>query len=412
MQQQMHLQLLKPRKSCKLFTSKPLVIPVFIPHSGCPHLCAFCNQSIITEPDTNSLISSALPRSSELPSAEDIEQTVNNFLAYKGGRKEVELAFFGGNFLGLEPDEIIFLLSSAQELVREGKIDSIRFSTRPDTITKERLELIEPYSISTVEIGVQSMSDSVLKMARRGHRAEETVRAASLLRDFQKLRTIKSSSSINISMKPFTVGMQMLVGLPGENNQNLHGFDTAIKTQIDSTSALDTAEKIATLHPDFVRIYPLIVLEGSLVAKWYRQGLYQPMSIDSCVNLVKKIFQLFEQHNIPVIRMGLQASDLLQDKLSMIAGPWHPAFGHLVYSEIFFDKVVDLIDREFSHKNTDIHDKTDTKAKTITLNVHPASVSRLRGDRNNNIKRLKELYPSVDFTIRTDESLDKNQITL
>lgn len=305
---------------------------------------------------------------------------MERFLGYKGSREKVQLAFFGGNFLGLEQDKISALLLAAQKLADEKKIDSIRFSTRPETITQQSLELIAPYPVSTVEIGVQSMDNRVLEMARRGHTAEDTIRAASLLRSYGDSK----KSPI------FETGMQMMVGLPGESDE----------------TAIDTAQRIASLEPDFVRIYPLIVLEGSLLARWYREGRYTPLSLDSCVQLVKRLFLIFEKHNIPVIRMGLQASDLLQDKLSMLAGPWHPAFGHLVYSELFFDRASDLIKKEFSAARITPSDKI------ITFTVHPASLSRARGDSNHNIKRLKESYPSAEFIIRTDETLDRDDMQI
>ncbi|MBF0229982.1 MAG: radical SAM protein [Desulfamplus sp.] len=405
-------------------TLKPLIIPIFIPHSGCPHQCAFCNQSIITDTshDKDKITQYILP------SQEEIRHEVDRFLLYKGVRKEVELAFFGGNFLGLKKDEIIFLLSSAKELVNDGKIDSIRFSTRPDTITTERLELISQYPVSTIEIGVQSMDNAVLKIARRGHTAEDTIKAASLLKNIKQSGDFRESSLIATDIapisttetklcksitktKPFKIGMQMIVGLPEDNDK----------------TALETARKIAELKPDFVRIYPLIVLEGSLIAKWYREGKYEPISLESSVKLVKEIFLIFQRHGISVIRMGLQASDLLQDKLSMVAGPWHPAFGHLVYSEIFFDKAVDLIaklgfiprplrrrvfiNKELPYEDVGIKQENKQDSQIITLTVHPTSISRLRGDKNSNIKRLKDIFPSIEFKIQTDYSLDKEEIS-
>ncbi|MBF0204306.1 MAG: radical SAM protein [Desulfamplus sp.] len=376
----------------------PLVIPIFIPHSGCPHQCAFCNQSIITDKVKTRITEQCKSRykspKATLPSQEQIRQEVDRFLEYKGSRQEVQLAFFGGNFLGLEPDDISLLLSYAQDLVNENKINSIRFSTRPDTITRESLELIAPYPVSTVEIGVQSMNDTVLKMAQRGHTAKDTIKAASLLKLYK--------SKIQPTNQIFETGMQIMVGLLGDNDE----------------TALDTAQKITSLEPDFVRIYPLIVLEGSLIAKWYRQGTYKPMSLDSCVKLVKEMFLIFQKHNIPVVRMGLQSSDLLQDKASMLAGPWHPAFGHLVYSELFFDKVLELVHKKIAmagicpdtEKVGSCNTNLDRHVSEIILTVHPSSLSRLRGDKNHNIKRLKDIYPSTEFQIRTDASLDKHEI--
>jgi histone acetyltransferase (RNA polymerase elongator complex component) len=336
---------------------KPLVIPIFIPHSGCPHQCAFCNQSIITS------------EKHSLPDETFIRKEVDRFLKFKGNRCQVQLAFFGGNFLGLPQETIVDLLESAQQLVMENKIDDIRCSTRPDTISESILETIKAYDLTTVELGVQSMDDRVLEQARRGHTQKDTRNAARLLKAYG-----------------IETGMQMMVGLPGDTPR----------------TALDTAAAICLLKPDFMRIYPLIVLEGSLVTRWYRQGKYAPMKLSESVTLVKKLYKVFTENNIPVIRMGLQASDLLQEPESMVAGPWHPAFGHLVFSELFLDKTLGEIQKKHPV----------TVPEQITLIVHPASQSRLRGDKNHNMATLQSRYTQTKFTVATDLSLAREDVRI
>ncbi|MBU2454129.1 MAG: radical SAM protein, partial [Proteobacteria bacterium] len=151
---------------------KPLVIPVFIPHSGCPHHCAFCNQAIITN------------QKARLPDKEGLDQIVNQYLHYKGKREPVELAFFGGNFLGQSCENIRHLLDLAQPYIHANKIDAIRFSTRPDTITAKSLDMIRSCNISTIELGVQSMTDEVLLTSKRGHTSMDTINAIRLLKDY------------------------------------------------------------------------------------------------------------------------------------------------------------------------------------------------------------------------------------
>ncbi|MBU8909682.1 MAG: radical SAM protein, partial [Desulfobacterales bacterium] len=250
-------------------TAKPLVIPVFIPHSGCPHQCAFCNQTIITS------------QKSRVPDKTVIHQIVKQYLHYKGNREQVELAFFGGNFLGLARETIIQLLDLIQPYIQEKKIDGIRFSTRPDTITQQMLDLIMQYNISAVELGVQSMNDEVLSKSRRGHTGMDTIKAIHLLKEY-----------------PFKIGIQVMVGLPGDNEESL----------------FESTKKAAQLAPDFARIYPLMVLKGSLMEQWYSKGRYHPLSLDETVRLVKKMVQIFKAANVDVIRMGLQASDIMEDE--------------------------------------------------------------------------------------------------
>ncbi|MDY0219571.1 MAG: radical SAM protein [Desulfobacterium sp.] len=345
--------------------SKPLVIPIFIPHQGCPHKCAFCDQSIITS------------KRAALPDKNTICRQVETWLAYRGDRSSVELAFFGGNFLGLAPRKTETLLEIAQNLIREEKIQSIRCSTRPDTIHEKSLDLAKRFSLDTVEIGVQSMDDQVLAKARRGHTARDTAMAAKLL-DRDRIKK----------------GMQMMVGLPGDTD----------------AKAIETARKIADLNPAFVRIYPLMVLKNSLVHRWYTRGEYTPMALDHCVELVASIHALFTRDNIPVIRMGLQASDLLQDREIMVAGPWHPAFGHLVLSRLMLDRATKMLDQMLGQPPDLKKNPQATKKTRVTLRVHPSTQSRLRGDRNNNLAVLTTRYPWVEIKIESDPSVAVDQL--
>lgn len=338
-------------------SEKPLVIPVFIPHSGCPHQCAFCNQSIIT-----SQSDSALDGTKIFPVIED-------YLQYKGRRKSVELAFFGGNFLGLPKKKIIELLEMIQPYIKENKIDSIRFSTRPDTISQDILDTIRPFNISAVELGVQSMNDDILKKNRRGHTCEDTIFAIALLKT-----------------NGFKIGVQVMAGLPGDTPQGL----------------LKSTRMLAQLEPDFARIYPLMVLKGSLVEKWYQQGEYTPLSLDTAVWQVRQMYDIFSQAGIDVIRMGLQASDFMEDETKVIAGPWHPAFGHLVFSAVMYDQVCKKID---AYRNL----KTASHA---VIRLHPRSESRFRGDKNSNIKNLQKKYPGLDFSIVLDDAIAMNQVRI
>jgi len=335
---------------------KPLIIPIFIPHSGCPHRCVFCNQSIIT--DTKQ----------KLPGRKEIKKITDKYLQFKGRRDLVQLAFFGGNFLGLDTSYIIELLNITRELKQASKIDSVRFSTRPDTISEARLDLIKKFPVSCIELGVQSMNDKVLLLSNRGHSSRCTIDAASLLKKYE-----------------YETGMQIMVGLPGE----------------DKKSTLKGAMDILCLKPDFIRIYPLVVIRGSLIADWYESGRYTPLKLDQAITIVKKIYTMFKNKNIPVIRMGLQTSEILESTGNILAGPWHPAFGHLVLSELFFDKaetkIKNLLSKGFN-------------GNAIALKVHPSSDSRLRGYKNNNLKKLNQIFPGITFSIKGDILMGKESL--
>lgn len=333
--------------------SKPFIIPVFLPHAACPHQCAFCNQALITNQKPVPL------------SLETIEINIRKFLQFKHERRgKVQIAFFGGNFLGIEYDEMVALLKMATRFVQRGDAHSLRFSTRPETIHPDSLEWIDPFPVETIEVGVQSMDDAVLTASRRGHTSAETEAAVGLL-----------------NKTDYEIGLQMMVGLPGDSQEK----------------AMASARRMIRLSPDFVRVYPTVVLKGSSLARWYQEGRYTPLPLGRCVTLVKKLYLFFNEHHIRVIRMGLPASESFQDESVILAGPYHPAFGHLVLSEIFRDRAMAEIASFSKHE------------KAFRIRIHPKHISRMKGLKNNNIQfllrrfRLKALYIEPDPSIRPDK---------
>lgn len=335
------------------YSDKPFVIPIFLPHAGCPHRCVFCNQSSITG------VRSKL-------SLKDINDQIEAFLKFKKARRSiVQIAFFGGNFLGIPPDEIERLLAVAAEYVESGRVNGIRFSTRPDTIDAKRLDLIKPFPVTTIELGVQSMDDRVLLAIKRGHTASDTEKA---------VQRLKQSD--------YEIGLQLMVGLPSDSPERLRA----------------SARRAAHLKPDFIRIYPTVVLADSPLAKWYQNGRYKPLSLEEAVIEVKDIYRIFKNENIRVIRMGLQATEDLEKDSTILAGPYHAAFGHLVYSEIFLDMAVDQI--ESKALNTD----------SISIQVNPQNDSKLRGLRNSNIEILKSKFGFESVAVRTDDTLAEDQL--
>ena len=329
--------------------TRPFIIPVFIPHAGCPHQCAFCNQTLIVD------------RPEDMPSKEDVSADITRFLSYHQPYHETpQISFYGGTFLGIGEEWILTFLGVAETFVSKGLAASIRFSTRPETITPGTLDLIQGFPVKTIELGVQSMDDTVLQLSQRGHTALDTRRAVSLLKE-----------------RGYNISLQMMIGLPGQ----------------DESSALSTAREIAGLQPDFVRIYPTVVLKNSRLEIWYRNGTYEPLSLDEAVAQTKHLFSIFQEKQIPVIRMGIQASESLNTQGAVIAGPFHPAFGHLVFSAIFLEKTEDLL-----QQLTPLPDK-------LILRVHPRNESRLRGLQNSNIKSLKDRFCLEKITILLDKNL-------
>jgi len=355
---------MRPGKALKFYSlmidrvpnHRPFIIPIFLPHAGCPHQCVFCNQTAITG------------IKKDIVSSEEVDRLIDEFLEYKRpNRQSAQVAFYGGNFLGLKKDAIRRLLDHTMRSVTNGRVDSIRFSTRPDTIDQKNLEIISDYPVSTVEIGVQSLDDRVLAMAKRGHSAGDTVKAVMWLKE-----------------RGYTIGLQTMVGLPGD----------------DETGSFYTAQKIAELVPDFVRIYPTIVLENSRLGRWYAQGKYNPWPLTRCVAHVKDLYLYYKEKAIPVIRMGLQASEDLDKGAAILSGPYHPAFGHMVHSEIFMDMAAEVMENRNAFE------------ETVTIKVHPRSISKMRGLKNKNVDALKKRYHIKSLKIVPDTSLPEDQLAV
>lgn len=345
---------------------KPFIVPVFIPHSGCPHQCVFCNQNAITGVQSRKV------------TAADLPAIINAFLKFKGpGRRSVEISFYGGTFLGLDKEEITALLTAAARFVDSGVVDGIRFSTRPDTIDIETLDLLKAFPVSTIELGVQSMDDTVLRLAGRGHTVCDTETAVHLLKQ-----------------RDYRIGLQLMIGLPGDTE----------------FSAMASAREIAALAPDFVRIYPTVVLNASPLAHLYASKCYTPLSLDQAVKWVKNLYLFFQHRHIPVIRMGLQPSTELEEGTDILAGPYHPAFGYLVFSSIFLDMAVSLILRLSSFPSRSGFD--GTHERHLVIYVHPRSISEMRGLRNQNIKLIKDQFHFTAIDVAGDKSLDEDAVRI
>ena len=250
----------------------------------------------------------------------------------------------------------------AYEYIKKEKIHGIRVSTRPDCISTEILDRLVKYGVTTIELGVQSMDDEVLNLSNRGHSAYQVEEAVNIIRRY-----------------PVSLGLQMMTGLPGDT------FDKSVAT----------AEKIISLNPDFVRIYPTLVVKGTHLEKLYLDGKYQAQSTDDAVLLCKKLMIMFREHNIDVIRVSLVTTEEISADGAVVAGPFHPSFRELCEGEIYFDKFSKILDNE----------------KVTEFFVNPAEVSKAVGNCRRNILRIKEKY-GVSIKITPNEAVEKGHIKI
>lgn len=327
------------------------VIPVFVPHLGCPNDCIFCNQKSISGQKKNI-------------TKEDAKKIIDEFIErIKDKQGEKEIAFFGGSFTAIEEKKQEELLSLAYEYIKAEKANSIRISTRPDYIDKTILKRLKKYKVKTIELGVQSANNYILGRAGRGHTFEDVQKASKLIRRYG-----------------FKLGHQMMVGLPES-------------TRIDE---INTAKALIKLKPKMVRIYPVLVIKGTKLEKEYQEGKYKPLSVVQAVETCKELVRMFDNKNIDIIRIGLQNTNEIADPESkeseVVAGPFHPAFRQLVESAMWYDAIVNKIK------------KLNAKVKEVEVTVNPIDVNNVIGHKKENVQKLKDTY-DLDLVIKQDEKI-------
>jgi histone acetyltransferase (RNA polymerase elongator complex component) len=330
----------------------PIIIPVFLTSLGCRERCLFCNQKVLGE---------------GLSSPSSVRRFIEDSICklprdQKDGEKQI--AFYGGSFTAVSRDSQIAYLKEVQSFTDRGIIQSIRISTRPDGLGEETLSLLKEYGVKTVEVGAQSMIDEVLLLSHRGHKAEET--ASALLR---------------LKQRGFETGLHLMIGLLGDTCDRF----------------LLTIDKVIELRPDFVRIHPTLVLKGTSLETLWREGKYTPLSLDEAVDWLKKGMTKLERSSIAVARVGLQPTEAL--KSDFLAGPFHPALHQLVDSAIFFDMAQYLI-----------HNFLEAAEATFICN--PKEISNVRGQKNGNSLRLKNLFKLKHIDVQGRQNLQRGILGL
>lgn len=311
-----------------------MIIPFFVPELACPNRCIFCNQHTI----------SGWIKPLE---TKEIKPLIEQYLqSYKDNGRKVEVAFFGGNFTGIDIETQKSYLQEVKPYIDSKIIDSVRISTRPDYISEDKLNFLKQNGVRTVELGAQSFDNEVLTKCGRGHNTEATIESANLINKYG-----------------FDLGLQMMIGLPADTEEK----------------AINTAKTIVSLGAKNTRIYPTLVLHGTQLQTMYEQNLYQPLTMQQAVSQAAKIVPIFVDANVEILRIGLHPSSDLQDGSGFVAGPYHPAFGNLVYSKVW--------DNIFS--------ELKTESKSIIISVPKKQINSAVGhkavNKINLLKRFSEV---------------------
>ncbi len=365
-------------------------IAIFVPHAGCPHACAFCNQKTITAQE-------------EIPRAADVHRICAQAYAEISDRRNTEAAFFGGSFTAIPRDYMQELLEAVQPFLGEDGFSGIRISTRPDCISREVLTLLKDYGVTAIELGAQSMCDHVLAANDRGHTAQDVVNACGLIREYG-----------------FELGLQVMLGLYKSSWED----------------EWNTMEQVISLHPDTVRIYPVVILKGTRLAELYEAGIYEPFptsenvedypiptsdnvedyptELEDMIDCTAAMMEEYLNAGIRIIKVGLHASEFVEQ--DMVGGYYHPAFRELCESRIYRSRMEHLrskragITARVAYSEESCRQISEKLKMPCTFAVNPSCISKAVGQKRANILYFQKMGTAVK--IIGDERLKEYEIEL
>ncbi len=309
-------------------------IPIFISHFGCPNDCVFCNQVKINGQETD-------------VSNTDVKTIIEEYLKILPKKSTKEVAFFGGTFTGISLEKQKEYLETVREYINSGEIQGIRLSTRPDYINHENLKILKEYNVTSIELGVQSLDEEVLKKSARYYPVEIVRQACEMIKSYD-----------------IELGIQIMPGLPGATY----------------ASDMKTVMKVVDFAPSHARVYPTIIVKDTEMEKMYLRGEYEVFSLSEAINRCRKILSLLELNNIKIIRMGLQPSDDLREGGVAVEGAFHPAFRELVEGEIYFNFLKNIFEKENS----------------LIIEANEKNISKIVGIKKKNINRLKSMKVAIN----------------
>ncbi len=319
-------------------------IPIFIPHFGCKNECVFCNQRRIS--------------GRQVPVyPNDVKNQIDDALSkYTHDEKNVEVAFFGGSFTGIDIDMQRQYLEVVQDYIKKGTISSIRLSTRPDYINQEILDMLKKYNVSIIELGVQSMDDEVLISSKRGHTAEDVRKASKLIKE-----------------NGFMLGHQLMCGLPKSTyEKEKYSIEESLK-----------------LKPDLIRIYPVYVLEDSELYDMYKRRRYKPLELEEALIRATMMYKECIANGVNVIRVGLQTTDEISEKNTKLIGPVCDNYRERILSKIMLEQIEDKLERRNLNNKID-KNKEKNKITILKLIAPSKQINYVVGNNRCNKKYLEE----------------------
>lgn len=271
------------------------------------------------------------------------------------------MAFFGGNFTGLPLHLQEKYLKAVQPYIENGRIQGIRLSTRPDYISAMKIQFLKQYQVTSIELGAQSLNDKVLETSGRGHTKTDVKNACSLLLE-----------------AGFETGLQMMTGLPGDSPE----------------TSIATAREIVSMGAHTTRIYPTLVVKDTPLEKMFQQGQYVPQSLQEAVELSAILYEIFTGAGLKVLRMGLHPSEGFLNHTSLVAGPFHPAFGEMVLSKVWGTRITEKL--------------KGRQGNELEVRINPTDLNAAIGHKAVNKNLLKGNFAKVRFV--SDMSVHKGDL--
>ncbi len=252
-------------------------VAVMVEPMGCPGKCIYCPTYSSTPqsytPESPVVIRA---RACGYDARKQVEFRLRILSEMGHPTDKVELIIMGGTFLAAPPEYQFRFIQDcydalngqlspdleAAKTINEtapNRCVGLCIETRPDFCTPDDVTRMLQLGATRVELGVQLLDDTVYETVRRGHQVADVVAATHLLRNHG-----------------FKVHYHWMPGLPGSSPQN----DLALSRLLFDDPRF---------RPDGLKIYPTMVVAGTELDQWFRDGRYRPYDNETMINLVAAI---------------------------------------------------------------------------------------------------------------------------
>jgi histone acetyltransferase (RNA polymerase elongator complex component) len=177
----------------------------------------------------------------------------------------------------------------------------------------------------------------------------------------------------------FSVGVHLVPGLPGG----------------DAVGAIGDVGTVAALGANFLRIWPALALEGSLLSAWAQDGRWQPWSVDEAIDAVGQMVSMARAKSLPVIRVGIQPGHDIPVRAT--AGPVHPN----LRGEVEMVRFSSLLEAALPRVVTDTE---------VVFVVHPKDLSWAKGTSNSNARHIRTSHGIETVRFRVDETVPRGTV--